>query len=221
MRSKVSKVGIITGSGVEFKKFQIKNKTIIVIQRHGRDYALPSNINYRENIATLRKAGVQVIIATAAVGAINPKMKPGDLLVLTDFIDFTKGNRETSTLNSFIDLSQPYDPELNKAIIETARQLKLKVHPQAVYACTEGPRFETKAEIKMFAKLGADVVGMTQVPEVVLAAEAGIPYAVIGVVTNFAAGVGKQRISAEEVVEVMKRKKKPLTNLLAAVVRPL
>ena len=233
-------IGIIGGSGVSeliftkgFKRVKIRTKygelwvkqgkvlgtNILFINRHGEKYTPPSKINYRANIAALKEGGVQAILATAAVGSINSRMKPGDFVVLSDFIDFTHGRAQTFSDLSFIDLSQPYDPSLAKTIISEAAKLRIKIHPRATYVCTEGPRFETKAEIKMFGKLGADVVGMTNVPEVVLANEAGIPYAVIGVVTNYAAGVSLGKVSADEVVEVMGEKRAGLSRLLAQTLR--
>ena len=104
--------------------------------------------------------------------------------------------------------------------MRAAAKLKIRIHPKAVYACTEGPRFETKAEIKMYQRLGADVVGMTQVPEVILAAEAGIPYAAIGVVTNYAAGITGRKVSSQEVIEVMKMKQETLARLISTSLAP-
>jgi 5'-methylthioadenosine phosphorylase len=136
-------------------------------------------------------------------------------------MDFTRGKRETFTKHSFIDMSRPYDPSLGKKILRAGKRLGLKIHPQATYACTEGPRFETKAEIRAFARLGCDVVGMTQVPEVVLAAEAGIPYAAIAVVTNYAAGVSPKKIDPKHVVAVMREKSGILSKLLAEIIKSL
>ncbi|MGB9613171.1 MAG: MTAP family purine nucleoside phosphorylase [Candidatus Margulisiibacteriota bacterium] len=238
----MGKIGIIGGSGVEelifTKNFRerkirtkyglvpinegkVENKEVVFLLRHGKSYALPSEINYRANIAALKKIGVDKILCTAAVGAINRKMHPGDFAVLTDFIDFTKGIRETFTRRSFIDVSQPYDPDLNKIIVSEAKKMKVRIHPKAIYACTEGPRFETKAEIAAMAKLGCDVVGMTQVPEVVLAKEVGIPYAAIAVVTNYACGITKEKIDPDHVVEVMREKSKLLSRLLSEIIRSL
>jgi 5'-methylthioadenosine phosphorylase len=238
----MGKIGIIGGSGVEeldftrgFKRKIIKTKyglvpvsegrvagkPVIFLIRHGREYALPSLINYRANIAALKKCGVEKIITTAAVGAINRNFHPGDLALLSDFVDFTRGKRETFTKHSFIDMSQPYDPFLNQIIYRVGKKLGLRIHLRAIYVCTEGPRFETKAEIAMFAHLGCDVVGMTQVPEVVLAVEAGIPYAAVAVVTNYACGIGPKRIDPEHVVEVMRAKSKILSRLLREVIKKL
>lgn len=238
----MTKIGIIGGSGVEELTFtrgfrgriiktdygsipvaegKVEGKTVIFLTRHGKRYALPSEVNYRANIAALKKAGAEKIITSAAVGAINRKMRPGDFALLSDFIDFTHGKRETFTKHSFIDLSQPYDPLLNQKILIAARKLEIKMHPKAVYVCTEGPRFETRAEIRMYGRMGADVVGMTQVPEVVLAAEAGIPYAAIAVVTNYAAGISPKKIDPKHVVAVMKEKSKILSRLLIEVIKIL
>lgn len=242
MKSKVTKIGIIGGSGVEqliftegFKNKTVKTeygnvpvkvgdvagRTIVFLSRHGKEYALPSNVNYRANIKAMQSEGVENIICTAAVGGINPRMRPGEFALLTDFIDFTRGQRETFTVHSFIDLSEPYSNYLNKKIYNVATKLRVKLHPGATYVCTEGPRFETKAEIKMFAKLGGDLVGMTQVPEVVLAAEVGIPYAGIAVITNYAAGISRKKVSPDEVIEVMKQRSKPLSNLILKTIKSL
>lgn len=240
--SKVSKIGIIGGSGMEdllltegfgekmvkteygevrVKEGEVGGKTVVFLNRHGKNYVPPSQINHRANIAAFKSEGVEDIIATAAVGSINRKMHPGELVLLTDFIDFTRGRVETFSEQSFIDVSRPYSSFLIKKILNAAVKLRIKAYPGATYVCTEGPRFETKAEIKMFGKLGADVVGMTNVPEVILAAEVGIPYAVIGVITNFAAGINPKKVSAEEVVRVMKDRKESLSKLLELVIKSL
>ncbi|MBU1027155.1 MAG: MTAP family purine nucleoside phosphorylase [Candidatus Margulisbacteria bacterium] len=240
MKSKLSKIGIVGGSGVDKLIFsqgfdtkeintkygnvsveqgKLEGKDVFFLNRHTKGYLSPSHINYRANLAALHNKGAEAIIATAAVGAISKKFKPGDFVLLTDFIDFTKARGEGFTPGSFIDLSEPYDPDLRHNILKAAKQLKIKVNSQATYVCTEGSRFETKAEIKMFAKLGADVVGMTQIPEVVLAAEAGIPYAVIAIVTNYAAGIYKEKISSKEVFDMMKDKATTLSSLLLQTIK--
>lgn len=239
---KISKIGIIGGTGVgdllltegfeekivgtEYGDVYLKigtvgNKTVLFINRHGKEYVPPSKINYRANIAALKNEGAEDIIATSAVGSINRKMKLGDFLVLTDFIDFTKQRIQTFKDDTFVDLSRPYSPFLIKKIVNAGVKLRIKIRPGATYVCTEGPRFETKAEITMYGKLGADVVGMTNVPEVVLAAEVDIPYAVIGVVTNYAAGISTKKISAQEVMSVMKQRIESLSKLLAQAIKSL
>ncbi len=242
MKSKASKIGIIGGSGLEelpftkgfknkivkteygqvaVKQGKINQKTVTFLNRHGKNYNPPSQINYRANIAAMKNEGVEDIIATAAVGSINPRMRPAEFVLPTDFIDFTRKRTMTFRKRSFVDMSRPYSSFLVRKIQNAAVGLRLKSHPGATYVCTEGPRFETRAEIKMFARLGADVVGMTQVPEVILAAETEIPYAVIAVVTNYAAGLSPKRVSAEEVMRVMAARKNALSRLIEQVLRNL
>lgn len=232
----MDKIGIIAGSGIddllltesfktkkiktEFGKVTVKEgKRLVFLNRHGRDYRAPHEINYRGNIRALKKAGVKKIIALAAVGSMNTKMKPGEIVLLSDFIDFTRGRIEYFDPSIFTDVSLPYDPYLRGMIKKAGARLKIKMHPSAVYACAEGPRFESKAEIKMYRQLGGDVVGMTQVPEVVLAAQAGIAYAVIAVVTNYAAGMTDKKISSGEVVSLMAEKKFLLSRLLSEIIK--
>jgi len=237
-----NKIGIIGGSGVEdllfthgfkskkvktiygtaaIKQGQIDGKEIVFINRHSPGYTPPGLINYRCIIAVLQKEKVGQIIATAAVGSLDHKMKPGNFTLISDFIDFTRHRVAAFHNDAFIDLTQAYSPYLGKIITKAADKIGLKMHQDSVYACTEGPRFESKAEIRMYAKLGARVVGMTQVPEVVLAAEARIPYAAIGVVTNFAAGISHRHITSSEIIVVMKEKAAPLSELILQTIRLL
>jgi 5'-methylthioadenosine phosphorylase len=230
------KIGIIGGTGTEKlgEKLKLKLKRIktrfgtvsawqdekaVYIDRHGDNYCAPHAINYRANLLALEKLGVSQVIAIAAVGSMNSRMRPGDLVLLSDFIDFTRGRIEYIDPAVFTDVSSPYDKKLMKVLLAAGGKIGSKIHPGAVYACAEGPRFESKAEIRMYRRLGADVVGMTQVPEVILAAERKIPYAVIAVVTNYAAGISKRPISSEEVSSVMGKKLSLLGSILKEAVR--
>jgi 5'-methylthioadenosine phosphorylase len=238
----MSKIGIIAGSGVDtllfmegFKSVKVKNefgvvrlktgrvegKEIFFLNRHGVEYCAPHQINYRANLQALKQAGVAKIVAIVAVGSMNPAIKPGDFMLLSDFIDQTRDRIEYFDPMLFTDISSPYDLYLRSMVNKAAGKIKIKIHPSAVYVCTEGPRFESRAEIKMFRKMGGDVVGMTQVPEVVLAAELRIPYVVVGVATNFAAGVQPAKISSEEVVLMMKDRAKPLSQLMMQIIKLL
>lgn len=245
MKLKTPKIGIIGGTGYEnfslIKKWQTKairtrygevqvktgkfgDKVVIFLARHGFKYNhAPHHINYHANIAALRKEGVNYIITTSAVGSMNPQMEPGDLVLISDFIDFTKHRRNTfyGRKPIYTDMSHAYDPRLREKIKEATQSLNVKLHPEAVYVCTEGPRFETPAEIRMFQRMGADVVGMTYVPEVVLAAEVGIPYAALALVTNMAAGISPKRLSAEEVFEMMRKKEAIITKIFGRLIETL
>lgn len=226
--SKKVKIAIIGGSG--FEKFfegirqirigtpygvpppliigRIGEKDTAFLSRHGPDHSIPPHrVNYRANIYGLHSIGVERIIALNAVGAINPNFKPGDLVMPHDFADFTK-MRPTTFYDeapvNHIDVTQPYCPEVRKLISKISKSSGISLWDTAVLVCTEGPRFETAAEIEMFRRLGFDIVGMSGVPEVVLARELGICYASLCFVTNMAAGM-QERLTPSEVAEVSKQ----------------
>ncbi len=180
-------------------------KSVVLLARHGQDHSIPPHrINYRANVYALHKLGVDRILATNAVGGIARKLEPGDVVVPNDFIDFTK-LRPTTFYDeapvTHVDVSEPYCPKLRRVLIETAREEGLHVWDGGVLACTEGPRFETPAEIEMFRRMGCDVIGMTGFPEAVLARELEMCYATICYVSNMAAGA-QERLTAAEVSKV-------------------
>jgi 5'-methylthioadenosine phosphorylase len=182
---------------------------VLFLPRHGEGHSVPPHrINYRANIMSLKQLGVECILSTSAVGSLNKDMKPGDLAVVDQFIDFTKFRASTFFDGEdgrvvHTDHTEPYCPDLRKRILNSAKSLDIAMHPKACYVCTEGPRFETPAEIRMFQYIGGDVVGMTNVPEATLAREAGICYATVATVTNWAAGISPTRLTHEEVLEVV------------------
>jgi 5'-methylthioadenosine phosphorylase len=188
----------------------MEDKKIAFLARHGGKHTVPPHlVNYRANISAFKEIGVEKIISTASVGSLNTIMEPGDLVILDQFMDFTKSRPLTFYEGGdvgvvHIDMTAPYCPQLRALLYQQGENLEVKVHPQGVYVCTEGPRFETPAEIKMYQHLGGDLVGMTNVPEVVLAREIGICYATIAIVTNYAAGISPDPLSHAEVVEAMR-----------------
>jgi 5'-methylthioadenosine phosphorylase len=203
---------------------EIDGKTVAFLSRHGADHSIPPHkINYRANIWSLHKIGVKRILAINAVGAINPDLKPGDTVIPHDFVDFTK-LRSTTFYDeapvTHLDVSQPYCPEIRQLLIKTAKKLELTVWDKAVLVSTEGPRFETKAEIEMFRRLGCDIVGMTGVPEAVLARELEMCYASVCYVSNMAAGIQK-RLTTREVSEVSKQVLPKMKQLLIETIKSL
>ncbi len=199
------------------------DKEVVFLPRHGAAGRLaPHQIAYQANIAALQSLGCTHILATNAVGGIREDIEPGHLVVPDQFLDFTRQRPLTLAEGSdeeipHIDVTNPYCSYLRRLIAEQAWEAGLVVHQDVVYVCTEGPRFETPAEIQMFAQLGGDVVGMTGVPEVVLAREAEICYASVGVVTNYAAGISGETLSADEVHELMGQIRPDLLALLTEV----
>lgn len=194
---------------------------IIFLPRHGQKHSVPPHkVNYRANIAGLKSAGVTHVISTGAVGSLNEDMGPGNFVIIDQFLDFTK-TRESTFFDGgsmgvvHADCTEPYCNEIRKILLEAAKSLNLTAHSKGCYVCTEGPRFETPAEIRAYRILGGDVVGMTNVPEVVLAREAGICYATACIVTNFAAGISRAPLSHDEVLLEMKQRQEDLKNLIA------
>lgn len=178
------------------------------LPRHGRGHSVPPHkINYRANIQALKDLGIEFVYATAAVGSCSERFAPGDVVVLRDFLDFTKSRPSTFFEEGdevlHVPMDEPYCARLTEAFLETAKDHRLWVKGSAVYVCTEGPRFETAAEIRMYARMGGEVVGMTSVPEVVLAKEAGICYASVGVVTNMCTGMSERAYTLKDVQEAM------------------
>jgi 5'-methylthioadenosine phosphorylase len=205
-------VGKIDGKGVAF------------LQRHGPSHSVPPHrINYRANVYALFEMGVERILAINAVGAINRDFKAGDVVIPHDFVDFTK-HRSTTFYDdapvTHVDVSNPYCPEIRRLLVESARKAGLQVWDRAVLVCTEGPRFETPAEIEMFRRLGCDIVGMTGVPEAVLARELEICYATVCYVSNMAAGI-QERLTPLEISKTSEQILPKLEQVLIATVRAL
>jgi len=183
-----------------------QDKEVAFLARHGEDHSVPPHlVNYRANIWGLKMLGVKDILATAAVGSLNTQMEPKKFVFVDQFLDFTKCRPHTLVKKGVVhlDMSEPYCPELRKILVDAAQKMGLQHHSAGTYVCTEGPRFETPAEIRMYKKFGGDVAGMTGVPEVVMAREAGMCYASIAMVTNFAAGISQQQLTHREVIEVV------------------
>ncbi len=183
---------------------------IAFIPRHGSLHSVPPHlINYRANIMALNMLGVKSILATAAVGSLNLDLEPGMFVLADQFLDFTKIRRSTFYEGGeegviHCDMTVPYCQELRQALAKAGEDLGFSIQNGGTYVCTEGPRFETAAEISMFKQLGGELVGMTSVPEVCLARELGICYANISIITNHAAGISPHFLTHSEVLQVMK-----------------
>lgn len=192
------------------------------LPRHGPGHRVPPHrINYRANIWGLHQLGVTRVLAASAVGSLDPSLKPGSLVLVEQFIDFTRTRPRTFFDEDRVhhqDMTHPYCPELSHLLRDQARALKLDLRAGAVYVCTEGPRYETAAEVRAFRLLGGTVVGMTAVPEVVLARELGMCFALVGVVTNLAAGLTEAPLSHAEVVARMSEQQELLRRLLWGVI---
>jgi 5'-methylthioadenosine phosphorylase len=168
---------------------ELSGRRVAFLPRHGKKHTIrPTDVNSRANIFALKKLGVQRILAPSAVGSLKEEFKPGDLVFVDQFIDRTT-RREQSFYNEkqvcHISVAEPMCPELRRTLIAAAKDAGISAHNTGTYVCIEGPRFSTKAESRMFRSWGADVVGMTVVPECVLAREAELCYASIATVTDY------------------------------------
>ena len=170
-------------------------KDVVFLTRHGIKHTTPPHkVNYRANFKALKDLGVSRIMATYAVGAITNGYPVLELAVLRDFLDFTTGREftffeEIERGIGHVEMSKPYCPTLSAKALELAPKHGIGIHDGATYVATNGPRFESPAEIKMYQMLGGDVVGMTGCPEVYLAGELGMSFGAVALPINLAAGL--------------------------------
>lgn len=195
---------------------RISGKKVAFLPRHNKSHDLPPHqINYRANIWALKELGVSQIMTSHAVGSLQSEIKPGDFVILDQFVDRTKGRIDTffdGQLSTHISTAFPYCPQLRKLAINICknnRDLKVKVHDRGTVVVIQGPRFSTAAESAWFTKMGWDVVNMTEYPEIVLAKEKEICYLAIAIATDYDAGIvaeeGIKPVSADEVVKVFNK----------------
>ncbi len=243
------KIGIIGGSGLDnpdilkdakdkkvttsygkptspLKIGKIGNIDVILLARHGREHTIPpTEVNFRANIQALKDEGVTHILATTACGSLKRNIGRGDLVILDQFIDFTR-HRIVTFHDKFkpnkpihTPMADPFDENLRKVLITSAKELKLKYHPKGTVVTIEGPRFSTRAESKMFSQWGADVINMSVAPECALANEAGIPYAAIAMSTDYDCLFEDiKSVTWEEVLKVFNENVDKVTNLLTSAI---
>jgi len=184
---------------------------IVFLARHGNGHTLaPHEINYRANMWALKELGVNEVIAVNSVGGIAQNSGPGQLIVPDQIIDYTSGRKHTFHEGSgqpvvHIDFTWPFSAEVRTALLESAQAAGQVVENGGVYAATNGPRLESAAEIARIERDGGTLVGMTGMPEAALARELSLPYAMLAVVANWAAGRGDsaQQIVLEDIVAIL------------------
>lgn len=173
---------------------ELCGRPVVFLARHGYGHTIPPHlVNYRANIWALKQARADAVVSVASVGGIRADFAPGTLLIPDQIIDYTWGRKSTlfeggDQAVHHVDFTHPYDESLRQRLLQAGKQAGEAVFDGGVYAATQGPRLETAAEINRFERDGADVVGMTGMPEAVLARELELPYAAVNVVVNFAAG---------------------------------
>lgn len=202
---------------------RLAGRAIVFLARHGYSHRIPPHrVNYRANVWAMRHASVKRLLAINAVGGIRADMEPGMLVFPNQLIDYTWGRAHTffdEELDRVVhpDFTWPYDPHLRKLLTEAAQAGGIPHVPGGTYAATQGPRLETAAEIDRLERDGADLVGMTGMPEAVLARELDLPYASCAVVANRAAGRGDGEITMEEIRTALEKGMEHVRALLEAV----
>jgi len=180
---------------------------VCILKRHGEGHVVPPHlINYRANIMALYMLGVEKVVTTSAVGSLKRSIAPGSYALMDGFLDFTKVRVQTFFEVGKVvhtDMTHPYSAAITDVLATEMSTLGLSLHTGEVYVAAEGPRFESPQEVRMYAAMGGSVVGMTGLPEVTLAREAGLEYQTIAIITNYAAGIGTSLLSHQEVLDAM------------------
>lgn len=243
------KIGIIGGSGLDnpdiitdardievntpygnptslLKIGRINNVEVVLIARHGREHTIPPTfVNYRANIQALKEQECTHILATTACGSLREEIGRGDLVILDQFIDFTR-LRKLSFFEEFppgdakhTPMAEPYSNELRSILIEVSKELNLRFHEKGTVVTIEGPRFSTKAESHMFRNWGADVINMSIATETILANEASIPYAAVAMSTDYDCWKEDEApVTWDEILEIFGRNVENVTDLLQATI---
>jgi 5'-methylthioadenosine phosphorylase len=245
----MARIGVIGGSGLDnpdiltnsrdetvntpygapsspLKRGTIGRTEVVLLARHGREHTIPpSQVNYRANVAALKAAGCSHILATTAAGSLREEILRGDLVVIDQFIDFTK-QRKMSFYESFnphkpihTPMGEPFDKDLRALLIEECRNLGCPFHEGGTVVSIEGPRFSTPAESRMFRLLGGDIINMSIATEAALAKEAEIPYAAIGISTDYDSWrEDEEPVTWEAIARVFAENAQRVTALLCAVI---
>jgi 5'-methylthioadenosine phosphorylase len=191
-------------------------KDCVFIPRHSiKENIPPHKINHRANIFALKKLGIKYIFAFNSVGSLKKKIKPGEFLISSDYIDF---NPPTFYEKGVKFIIPEFSIKLRRILIKILRKLKIKYKDKGVYFQTKGPRLETKAEIKMIKNF-ADVVGMTMAKEATLANELGLEYASLCSIDNYAHGVAKQSFSVKEVEKGQLRRLEKIEKIIQEILK--
>jgi len=192
---------------------RVRSREVMFLARHGYGHTIaPHEVNYRANLWALKDAGADTVVSVASVGAIRSDIAPGALLLPDQVIDYTWGRGSTffegaGAPVNHIDFTEPYSRPLREQLLRAAAACGEALFDGGVYAATQGPRLETAAEINRLERDGADVVGMTGMPEAALAREISLEYAAIAVVANYAAGRGDSRraVPLDKIGEVLEQ----------------
>ncbi|MEO2264656.1 MAG: S-methyl-5'-thioadenosine phosphorylase [Nitrosopumilus sp.] len=198
-----------------------KGRKIAFLPRHGKKHTIPPHmINFKANIWAFKELGITRIIAPSAVGSLKEELEPGHFALPSQFLDFTKSRKGSFSKEGrviHISVADPFCPELQTSILKVTDKEDLKIHKDCTYVCIEGPRFSTKAESKFYRSTGADIIGMTLVPECQLAREAQMCYASISTVTDYDVWADKP-VTAKEVLKTLSKNVEITKKILAELI---
>lgn len=201
---------------VQLLKGKYENTDVLFLPRHGSEHSnLAFQINHKANMMAFKKLGVNRVIATLAAGGMNPSYKAGDLVLLDQFISFHTYHTTYGKMS--LDMTYPYCSELRGLFVSMAEKSGIELHATGTYISFDGPRYETAAEIRMFRNFGADMVGMTNAPEAILARELGICYSAVAMITNMAAGLSEDEPDLKAHSNVVKKNSEKIQKLLCQV----
>ncbi len=228
----MSIIGIIGGSGIydfehlenveeikvdtpfgepsdKFIKGEIFGKQIVMLPRHGKGHRIPpSDVNFRANIYGMKKLGVDKIISVSAVGSMKEEIEPGDMVVVTQFIDRTSGRISTfftDNIVAHVSFADPVCLELANILYNASKRVVERTHNNGTYVCINGPQFSTRAESHLYRSWNVDVIGMTNIPEAKLAREAGICYATLALATDYDCWKENDDVSVTDIVKIIKK----------------
>ncbi len=241
MEKTMLKIGIIGGSGLEDPKIlkdakeihvttpfgkpsspltigKIHGVEVVIISRHGRKHEImPTNVPNQANIRALKEQGCTHILATSACGSLREEIKPGDFVIVDQFIDMTRKRASTFYEKGHvchIPMAEPFCKELRTSFFDSCRELKLRAHQKGTVVTIEGPRFSTRAESRLWRLMNADVINMSTVPECVLAREAGLCYSVVCMATDYDCFQEGREVDIQQVLSVFKGNAERVIKLL-------
>ncbi len=205
---------------------EINGRKVAFLPRHGKGHRiLPTEINFRANIFALKTLGVERIISVSAVGSMREDIRPGDFVIVDQFIDFTKSRISTffgGGIVAHVSMAHPVCPVLSDIIYEKAKELNYRVHKGGTYICIEGPQFSSKAESLLYKSWNVDVIGMTNVQEAKLAREAEICYSTIAMATDYDCWHEEEEaVTVEMVVKILMENVEKAKKLIEKVVESI
>ncbi len=206
-------------------KGELYNKEVFFLARHGKGHRIPpADINYRANIYALKSLGVERIISVSAVGSMKEEIKPGDMVIVNQFIDRTTGRISTfftENIVAHVSFADPVCPDLSEILYDSAKNIYGNTHKNATYICINGPQFSTRAESHLYRSWNVDVIGMTNVTEAKLAREAGICYSTLALATDYDCWKENDSVNAFDIIKIIRQNIENAKKIIGEVIKNL